>query len=40
MNNDKEKQREGIVQDEEVFLYKPYNISSLSKIPPSDNQML
>jgi len=30
MNINKEKQKEGIVQDEEVFLYKPYNISSES----------
>ena len=26
----KEKQKEGLVQDEEVFLYKPYNILSES----------
>lgn len=25
---DKGKQKEGVVQDKEVFLYKPYNISS------------
>ena len=28
MNVDKGKQREGVVQDEEVFLYKPYKVSS------------
>jgi len=44
MNINKEKQREDIVQDKEVFLYKPYNISSsslsLSKILPPDGQIL
>ena len=36
MDINKEKQKEGIVQDEEMFLYKPYNISSeksQSKMP-------
>ena len=34
----KEKQEEGIIQDEEVLLYKPYDISSSSssKIPLPD----
>jgi len=38
MDRDKEKQREDIVQDEEVLLYKPYNIflSSSSKTLPLD----
>jgi len=37
MNRGKEKQREDIVQDEEVLLYKPYNISlssSSETLPP------
>jgi len=29
----KEKQREGMVQDEEVFLYKPYNVLSKPSRP-------
>ena len=39
---DKEKQKEGIIQDEKVLLYKPYNIflSSLSKIPLSNTQII
>ena len=38
---DKEKQKEGIIQDEEV-LYKPYDISLLSliKTPFSNTQMM
>jgi len=28
MNIDKGKQKEGVIQEEKVFLYKPYNISS------------
>jgi len=28
MNSDKEKQWEGVIQDEDVFLYKPYDITS------------
>jgi len=44
MNINKKKQREDIVQDEEVLLYKPYNISSSSlsssKILSLDGQML
>jgi len=42
MNRNKEKQREDIVQDEEVLLYKPYNISlsSLSETLLLDGQML
>ena len=30
---DKEKQKKGVVQNEEVFLYKPYNISLDSSKP-------
>jgi len=39
---DKEKQREDVIQNKEVLLYKPYNISSLSssRIIPPDIQML
>ena len=44
MNIDKEKQKEDIVQDEEVLLYKPYNISpsslSSSKTLSPDGQIL
>jgi len=29
---DKEKQKEGVVQDKEIFLYKPYDISSKASI--------
>jgi len=28
MDIDKEKQKEGVIQDEDILLYKPYNISS------------
>jgi len=39
---DKEKQKEDIIQDEKVLLYKLYNIStsSSSKTPPPDTQIL
>ena len=44
MNIDKEKQKEDIVQYEEVLLYKPYNISpsslSSSKTLSPDGQIL
>ena len=33
MDINKEKQKKGVVQDEEVFLYKPYNVSSKPSRP-------
>jgi len=42
MTIDKGKQKEGTIQDEEVLLYRPYDIStsSSSKTPSLDSQML
>ena len=41
MTIDKEKQKEGTIQDKEVLLYRPYNISisSSSKTLSPDTQM-
>ena len=39
ININKEKQKEGVVQDEEVLLYKPYNISSEDSWPKMPEPM-
>ena len=39
MDIDKGKQKEGVIQDEDILLYKPYNISSKESWPNTSELM-